>query len=437
MTGANSVPHSCYSEAKARRTHGQSRATRSDDDLQTRRLRIQCSVLLSSRSRDYAIICQGTCEEPFHCDTVEACESSCRCPRMLTRMSSVRPLASWAQRAPKPSGPGLTEMVDKDQQPGQMSDDSNFQSQSVTQPQGASSTGQHRPVDLQTLIGQAAAIFAVVAAGVYAAGALSIAFKLWYAGVPILPVLVQLPRGWSITQAITGLLPIAIVAALLLIFIWERIRRFRIGKLISEPANIKSRSARRRCEIWRWVISVILAFLFTIITILIARFAWITPIPSDGHQASIGIFPRPLLDIFVISLILDAISIRLALYVLPKIPRSWQSISRGVTRAVILTLAFIPIVASATTPYAFPLVKLCGSQFTHPAKVGANYTLGNLIGVSGQYIYITQLLTKEPRPHKFQFAAGYIAVLPLSEIKMLAIGRDASCGPFAPPVSPK
>jgi hypothetical protein len=252
--------------------------------------------------------------------------------------------------------------------------------------------------------------------------------------VPVLPALVQLPRSWSITQAATELLPLAIVAGLLAIFIWKRIRKTRIGKIIAEPASAEPRSARRKREAWRWVASVALALFFTGVALLFARFFWRSPIPANGAQDSIGIYPRPWWNILILCLILDTIFIRLALHFLPKVPMVvWRRIPRDAIWVIILALAFIPILASISAPYAFPIVKLCGSEFTHPAKAGANYTLGNLIGVSGQYIYLAEVLTKEPKPNQFEFAAGYIAVIPLSEVKMVAIGQNASCGPFASP----
>jgi hypothetical protein len=286
---------------------------------------------------------------------------------------------------------------------------------------------------LVAVVGQATVVIAAAVTVIYSAGALSIAFKLWYDGVPVLPALVQLPRSWSISQAVTELLPLAIAAGLLAIFIWARIRRFRMSKLIMEPARTAPRSAGRKCETWRWVASLALALFFTGVALLFTRFFWRSPIPSNGAQDSIGIYPRPWWNILVLCLVLDTISIRLAMHFLPRVPEIvWGKIPRAAVWVMILALAFIPILASISAPYAFPIVKLCGPEFTHPAKAGTNYTLGNLIGVSGQYVYVAEILTTEPRPNRFEFAAGYIAVIPLSEVKIMAIGQNASCGPFAP-----
>lgn len=294
------------------------------------------------------------------------------------------------------------------------------------------------PQVLAGVIGQAAAIFAIIIAIVYFTGALSMAFKLWYDGVPVLPVLVQLPRGWSISLAVTELLPVAVGAGLLAIFIWNRaVRKSGIGKIIAEPASAESGSARRKCEVWRWIVSVILAIFFTGIALLFVRFVWIGPIPANGQDASAGgIYPRPWWNILIICLILDAIAIRLALYFVPKIPKRpgfLKRIPQDAFRVWVLTIAFIPIVASTSAAYAFPLVKLCGPAFSYHGTQGRRYAIGNLIGVSGQYAYIAEVLTKEPERDHFVFSAGYMAVIPLSEAQLMPIGRNASCGQLAPP----
>jgi hypothetical protein len=310
-----------------------------------------------------------------------------------------------------------------------------LRSQSADQRPDAPPGGQRLLADPQVLVavvGQAAALFAVAATVVYSAGALSIAFKLWYDGVPVLPALVQLPRSWSITQAVTELLPVAITAGLLAMSIWKKVRHSGIGKKIGGPPGAELRSARRGREAWRWAVSVALALLFTGIALLFARFFWRSPIPANGAQDSIGIYPRPWWNILILCLILDTASIRLALHFLRRVPvAGWRRIPQYAIRVIILAVAFIPILASISAPYAFPIVKLCSPEFTHPAQAGTHYTLGNLIGVSGQYVYVAEVLTKELRPGKFEFAAGYIAVIPLSEVKILAIGQNASCGPFA------
>jgi hypothetical protein len=285
------------------------------------------------------------------------------------------------------------------------------------------------------IIAQAAAVFAVGVAIVYATGALSLVFKLWYDGVPSLPVLVQLPRIWSISQAITELLPMALAAAVLAVWTWNRLSKLRIARLVAEPANAESDSARRRLSARRWAAAVIIALFFACLSVLLARYIWIGPIPAAGEdQSRGGVYPRPWWNILILCLILDTICIRLALHFAPKTSTRSGLLSRiptNVFRIAVVSLAFIPIVASASESFAFPLVKLCGPAFYNPGAAGRRFAFGNLIGVSGQYVYVAEVLTKQPEPNHYVFAAGYIAVIPLAEAQLMAIGRNASCGQLA------
>ena len=311
------------------------------------------------------------------------------------------------------------------------------------------------PQILGALIAQAATILAVGIAIVYAAGALSLVFKLWYDGVPSLPVLVQLPRTWSISQAVTELLPIALTAGVLVVWTWNRVSKFRIARLIAEPANAGpgncdlgntetansgpgnagSDSARRKLSARRWGAAVVLGLFLACIAVLLARYVWIGPIPAAGQdQSRGGVFPRPWWNILILCLVLDTICIRLALHFAPKSrekSRVLKRIPRDAFRAAAVALALIPIVASTSESFAFPLVKLCGPAFYNPGAAGRRFAFGNLIGVSGQYVYVAEVLTKQPEPNHYVFAAGDIAVIPQSEAQLMAIGRNASCGQLA------
>jgi hypothetical protein len=289
------------------------------------------------------------------------------------------------------------------------------------------------PQILTAVIAQAAAIVAIVTAIVYAAGALSLVFKLWYVGVPSLPVLVQLPRTWSISQALTEVLPIAVAAGMLAVWVWNRVRTSGPGRLIAGPGPDAPGS-----RVWarRWVVSALIALVFAGVAIVIARYVWIGPIPAGTEDQSRGtIYPRPWWNILILCLVLDTIAIRFALHFgsgTPRLPRLLSRVPRDAFRAAIVALAFVPIVASTSEAFAFPLVKLCGQAFYTPGKAGRHYAFGNLIGISGQYVYVAELLTKKVHKHPV-FAAGYIAVIPQSEAQLTAIGRNASCGQLAAP----
>ena len=291
------------------------------------------------------------------------------------------------------------------------------------------------PQLLGAVIAQAATVLAVGVGIVYAAGALSLVFKLWYDGVPSLPVLVQLPRTWSISQAVTELLPIAVAIGALAVWMWNRLRNLRMARLLAEPADAGSDSARRRLAARRWAAALVIGLLLACVGVLLARYVWIGPIPADGQdQSRGGVFPRPWWNIMILCLVLDTICIRLALHfasMSAKRSRWLKRIPRDVFRVAVVALAFIPIVASASESFAFPLVKLCGPAFYNPGAAGRRFAFGNLIGVSGQYVYVAEVLTKQPEPNHYVFAAGYIAVIPLSEAQLMAIGRNASCGQLA------
>lgn len=316
-------------------------------------------------------------------------------------------------------------------------------SQSVGQLQDAPHAGARSsgavlvdPQILTAVIAQAAAVIAIVVGIVYAAGAFSLVFKLWYDGVPALPVLVQLPRTWSISQALTELLPIVIAAGMLAVWTWNRVSASALAGRIARPDDVESPSAARRLSAWRWVVSVTAALFFAGVAILIARYVWIGPVPAGGQDQSRGaIYPRPWWNILILCLVLDTIAIRLALHFAasrPRSPRLLRRIPRDVFRAAVVAIAFIPIVASTSEAFSFPLVKLCGPAFFNPGAAGRHYAFGNLIGVSGQYVYVAEVLTKQPEPGHYVFAAGYVAVIPQAEAQLTAIGRNASCGQLAP-----
>ncbi len=240
------------------------------------------------------------------------------------------------------------------------------------------------PQILGAVIAQAATIFAVAIGIVYAAGALSPVFKLWYDGVPSLPVLVQLPRTWSISQAITELLPIAVAAGVLAVWTWNRLSKFRIARFIAGPANSEPAksgprpsaepdSARRKLSAWRWGAAVVLALALASIAVVLARYVWIGPMPAAGQdQSRGGVDPRPWWNILILCLVLDTICIRLALHfasTTPQKSRLLKRIPRDVFRVAVVALAVIPIVASTSESFAFPLVKLCGPAFYNPCKL--------------------------------------------------------------------
>lgn len=299
--------------------------------------------------------------------------------------------------------------------------------------QQATREGRSTPDLFVAAIGQVAAILVIVSAAVYSAGALSLAFKLWYDDIPLLPVLVQLPRSWSISQAVTQLLPAAFLAGIIAVFTWNRIRRFRISRLIVTPPDGERNWS---IAVWRWLVSIALAAIFTGITLLLVRFSWFVPVPvnapsfPNGQEAIRGIYPRPWWNVAVICFVLDTLALRVGLSLISadlRRSRFLRSVPRDTLRVAVLTLFFTPIAASTiSAANPLPIAKLCGPAFS---TVGSNgrYTIGGLIGISGQYAYLAEVLTTEPKLANFKFASGYVAVIPLSEANLISIGVNARC----------
>ena len=163
------------------------------------------------------------------------------------------------------------------------------------------------PQLLVAVIGQAAALLAAAAAVVYAAGAISLAFKLWYDGVPVLPVIVQLPRTWSFTQAIAELLPLAVAVGLLAVFIWKRVpeRSLPEGhrRAGGQTRNHDDRKRERTALAGRrssWPPSSPPSRCCS------RKVLFISPLIADGHQQARGaLAPRPWWSILLICIVLD------------------------------------------------------------------------------------------------------------------------------------
>jgi hypothetical protein len=250
---------------------------------------------------------------------------------------------------------------------------------------------------------------------------------------------VQLPRNWPISQAITQLAPAALGAAILAVFAWNRIRGLSASKRFAAPPGGEH---ARAGELWRWGISLFLAAVCTVITVLLVRYAWIIPVPAnlpppaDGHEAMKGIFLRPWWNVALISLVLDTLCLRVALYIIAadlRRTKLLRSMPKDAFRVAVLAVFFTPIAASmVSAANSLPIAKLCGPAFSSPGSNG-NYAIGSLIGINGQYAYLAEVLTENKDPKHFQFASGYVAVIPLSEANQISIGVNARCYQQAPP----
>jgi hypothetical protein len=256
------------------------------------------------------------------------------------------------------------------------------------------------------IIGQATAVIAVMVAVIYVAGGLALGLRLWYDQYSWQPVLGELPKNFLLVDALI-VLAFAIIIAVVTYPFYEKLKGSGKGIL----------------SLFFWLRSAASAVALAAIPLVFLHIVRKTTLT--------GVI-RPYWQIFAFCWILNLVFIVLGYYILPKINvEGLQSI----LCIGVLTLTFIPVVASVSAAYRFPVVRLCGPTFRNQSDFG-RYDVGNLIGTDGQWIYVAETLTKSPEPGKIVFAGGYIAVIPLSAVQLEGIGSDASCGDLRTVVAP-
>jgi hypothetical protein len=299
-------------------------------------------------------------------------------------------------------------------------------------PQKGSSSARRWPTTEPTgkaalIIGQATAVLATAIAVVYAAGGLTLGLRLWYDQFPSEPILGQLPRNLLVVNAVTVVAPAVIIGLF----------AYPLRENLKDPANLlhkifkgyRGRLSSRRGAPW-WVSAVAAGILAA---------APLALLPIFRSNIKHGIV-RPYWEIYLACLVLNFVFIRLALYLLPNTKIKGLEAFLGVT---VLAFAAIPVAASATAAIIrFPDVALCGPAFiNHPVALQSGtvvpgtdnrYAAGNLIGTSGQWVYVSVTI---PGPSN-SIIGTYIAVIPLSEVQLEAIGSDGGCGDLQPPTGP-
>jgi hypothetical protein len=293
-----------------------------------------------------------------------------------------------------------------------LEEDSNAGNGQINRPSGRSVPEPGpSPTEVSTsalIIGQTTAVLAVAAAVVYAAGGLALGLKLWYDQFPLTPILGQLPRDFFLANAIIVVAP-AIILGLVAYPLYKSPKGLREGLLHGRVAP--------------WLLSLVAAVVLAMIPIAFLPFV---------RRTTVHGFIRPYWQIFLACLILNFVFIRLALYLLSKLNISGL---QGILAVAILAFAFIPAIASVSATYRFPIVKLCGPAFSRQGTY-SRYAIGNLIGTNGQWAYVSEAFISSPKPNKYVFNGSYIAVIPLSEVQLEAIGSDASCGDLYAPTTP-
>jgi hypothetical protein len=266
------------------------------------------------------------------------------------------------------------------------------------------------PATSAVIIGQATAVIAIASAIVYGAGGLSLGLRLWYDQYSVSAVLGQLPRDFLLLESISHVIPFALVLGIL--------------GYVSRPA---AQSMWNRVNFGRGAA--------TIYSLLIATAMGLVPLGflEIVRRSTLHGVIRSYWQIFILCAIISFLFVRLAWYVLPR--TNIQNLRR-ILGIGVLSLAAVPVVASASAAYAFPIVTVCGPAFSHVDQFGDHYAIGNLIGTSGQWLYVAETRAKSPSQGKYIFIGGYIAVIPVSSVKLEAIGKDASCGDLQSPITP-
>ena len=266
------------------------------------------------------------------------------------------------------------------------------------------------------LIGQATAVLAVAVAVIYGAGALSLGLKLWYAKDPWGAVLGQLPRDFLLVDAFSEvILPVILIGAGAY-FIYGR-----IGPVYAKT----NRQFLRPARILVWLS---LAALFAFVPLVFLHFT--------THGLIPGVI-RPYWEIYVLCFALNILSVGLALFAMLRVGhtnstgREYRVIGMGIA-----ALALVPCVASASASFPLPKVVLCGPDFSHVDGMHRHYAIGNLIGTSGQWIYVAETkLRSLQKPNEVIYLGNYIAVIPLSAVELESIGRDGECNDLQAPAA--
>jgi hypothetical protein len=299
------------------------------------------------------------------------------------------------------------------------------QTQSSQAPGGASPAGVPGPNDqtlLTSLVGQAAAAITLAALLVYGAGALTLALRLAFSRLPWESVLGQLPHDLLLTtgfgQVILPAIITGMVGAVLLDFLInsKKIKYF--------PENP------------------VMAFLPRAIVVIIigAVEAGIFLVFYAAHKSEVnyGIVIASW-EAFLYVLGISSIAVVIALIFFPRpygsVPPAAPDAREDVARlsrlewrvlvGVLVTVAVIPGWAAVSASTLFPYTLACSSSFAENGVHGVHS--GNLIGTNGAWAYMTEYRSRVVKGHRV-YDHPYVAVVPLSSIRLLVIGNSKYVG---------
>jgi hypothetical protein len=301
------------------------------------------------------------------------------------------------------------------------------------------------------MLGAATAIITLFVAVIYGFGAVSLALALWYTKDPVSPELAQVPRDILIVRAFSGVIFPAAITALVMVILYESLylplRFYRspsrprppVAEVGTGKSNIRSSIAGYVIELGRaWhdrrlISSIVLAGLVSLAPQVLLAYNYRT---SNVTQSRLVIY----VCCFVASFLSIYICLRF-------VPRGWllrarrQAAASSSQRAIkalasvaVTSFALLPAVAFTAAAVPLPIVVLCGSSFSHVDEFGRHYEIGNLVGTSGQYVYVaeTRFLYYGRNSVEQSYNGSYIAAVPLNEAQLETIGHRAECNNLDP-----
>ncbi len=304
-----------------------------------------------------------------------------------------------------------------------------------------------------SLLAQTAAGITLAAALIYAAGALTVALRLYFTHLPWEAVLGQLPHDLLLTTGFGQIvLPASIIGmlgAILLNFLINHEHgpnqgRWAIARAAQSWLRDYLQDEPGPAHFASWV---------TVSLLLGAAEAGIA-LPDYLYHRSRYLYPSVVISwprFFLVVAAISAITASIALILFPwplplpgrtfhsaatdsaasaapnnaeqrresKLrPWQWQA-----TVGSLVALAVIPGVAAISASSLFPYTLACSPSFKN------GQLSGNLIGTNAGWAYMVEYRSQD-RSH------DYFSVIPLASVRLMTIGQYADCNPLAPSPAP-
>jgi hypothetical protein len=283
--------------------------------------------------------------------------------------------------------------------------------------------GQSQPKSsvMESLVGQATAGIAVLAAMVYAAGGLTLGLKLWFFRLSWTPVLGQLPHDFLLVTAV-GQVILPVVAAGAAI-------GFGIHKLFGSGRKWYLTSA------WYWFgLSALIGSAVAGLIVGLAPLAVLHFTSESAHNVGPPVTHLLQTDgrIYLFTAASSTATVFITACLLRSVygARDLRSPVRLVLAMAVTAFALIPSVAAGSAAYLLPPVVLCAPNFLHPVDGNptAGAMRGNLIGNNSQWAYIAQFTINAQNV----VTARTITAVPMSSIRLEGIGQGSGCGDLTP-----